>query len=220
MRTPIWLFDLDNTLHNASAHIFPHINRSMTSYLAYHLDVGEEEANRLRLLYWRQYGATLTGLMHHHGTDPQHFLAETHRFEQLHQMMVFDRALRAMLRKLPGRKIVFSNGPTRYVEMILRTMGVRRCFDDIFAIERMRYRPKPQTQAFRQLLQRYRLQPANCILVEDSAANLRTAKKLGMRTVLVSRGISRPAYADVKINSVLALRKKIGRLIERPHHQL
>ena len=26
----VWLFDLDNTLHDASPHIFPHINRSMT----------------------------------------------------------------------------------------------------------------------------------------------------------------------------------------------
>ena len=35
--SPVWLFDLDNTLHNASAHIFPHINRSMTAYLERHL---------------------------------------------------------------------------------------------------------------------------------------------------------------------------------------
>jgi len=25
-----WIFDLDNTLHNARPHIFPHINRAMT----------------------------------------------------------------------------------------------------------------------------------------------------------------------------------------------
>jgi putative hydrolase of the HAD superfamily len=24
--SPVWLFDLDNTLHNASPHIFPHLN--------------------------------------------------------------------------------------------------------------------------------------------------------------------------------------------------
>ena len=35
----VWLFDLDNTLHHASPYIFPHINRSMTEYIARHLGV-------------------------------------------------------------------------------------------------------------------------------------------------------------------------------------
>jgi len=42
--SPVWLFDLDNTLHDASPHIFPHINRSMTAYLERHLDLAPEEA--------------------------------------------------------------------------------------------------------------------------------------------------------------------------------
>ena len=74
---PVWLFDLDNTLHNASPHIFPHIHRSMGSYLEKHLALSPEAANTLRMQYWHRYGATLLGLMRHHGTDPQHFLAET-----------------------------------------------------------------------------------------------------------------------------------------------
>jgi putative hydrolase of the HAD superfamily len=47
-----WLFDLDNTLHNASPHIFPHINRSMTAYIVEHLRVDEAEATRIRHDYW------------------------------------------------------------------------------------------------------------------------------------------------------------------------
>lgn len=213
--TPVWLFDLDNTLHNASAHIFPHINRSMTAYLAEHLGVPEEEANALRIAYWHRYGATLTGLMRHHGTDPKHFLRETHRFDRLHEMMVFDRALSAMLRRLPGRKIVFSNGPSQYVEAIVTAMGIRRHFDDVFAVEHMRFEPKPAVRAFRHLLREHRLRAERCILVEDSPANLRTAKRLGMKTVLVSRGLNQPAYADMKIGSVLELRRAYAKLFAR-----
>jgi putative hydrolase of the HAD superfamily len=213
--TPVWLFDLDNTLHNASAHIFPHINRSMTAYLAEHLGVPEEEANALRLAYWQRYGATLTGLMRHHGTDRHHFLAATHRFDRLHEMMVFDRALSAMLSRLPGRKIVFSNGPAHYVEAIVSAMGIRRHFDDVIAVEHMHFEPKPGVRAFRHLLREHRLRPERCILVEDSPANLRTAKRLGMKTVLVSRGLKQPAYADMKIGSVLELRRAFGKLFAR-----
>ena len=73
MRARAWIFDLDNTLHNASPHIFPHLNRSMTEYLERHLDLDTEEAGRLRRHYWKRYGATLLGLMRHHAIDPTIF---------------------------------------------------------------------------------------------------------------------------------------------------
>lgn len=212
MRTT-WLLDLDNTLHNASAHVFPHIHRSMTAWLARHLDLSEEAANALRIQYWQRYGATLAGLVRHHGVDPRHFLHDTHQFERLHEMVVSERALRTMLRRLPGRKIVFSNGPHAYANAVVRALGIEREIDNVFAIEHMRYQPKPSIVGFRELLRRHRLQPQRCILVEDSTANLRTAKRLGMKTVLVGRGPGRPAYADLKISSVLALRKHAGWLL-------
>ena len=43
-----WVFDLDNTLHNASPLIFPHISRSMTEYLKTYLKLDESAANQPR----------------------------------------------------------------------------------------------------------------------------------------------------------------------------
>ncbi|WP_374479750.1 pyrimidine 5'-nucleotidase [Zoogloea sp.] len=202
---PVWLFDLDNTLHNASSHIFPHINRSMTAYLMRQLDLNEAAANQLRVDYWRRYGATLTGLMRHHGTDPRHFLHETHQFPDLPRMVVFDNALRHLLRRLPGKKIVFSNGPQRYAEAVLDIMGIRHLLADVYAVEQMRYHPKPKQRGFLHLIRDHRLNPARCILVEDSAENLRTAKHLGMRTVWISRSLRQPDYVDIQLPSVLGL---------------
>ena len=209
---PVWLFDLDNTLHNASPHIFPHINRSMTHYLEQHLGLTLDEANALRMQYWHRYGATMLGLMRHHGTDPDHFLVETHRFDRLHEMMVFERALRSMLRALPGRRMVFSNAPRHYAEAVLEIMGVRRLFEDVVGIEDLDYHPKPGIRAYRSLIRRRRLNAAQCIMLEDSAVNLRTAKRLGMRTVLVGGGLRTPAYVDLRIPNILALRRQLGRL--------
>jgi len=212
---PVWLFDLDNTLHNASPHIFPHINRSMTRYLEQHLGLGLDEANALRMQYWQRYGATLLGLMRHHDTDPDHFLLETHRFDRLHEMMVFERALRGMLRHLPGRKIVFSNAPRHYARAALSIMGIRRLFADVVGIEDLDYQPKPGIRAYRSLLHRQRLNAAQCIMVEDSPVNLRTAKRLGMRTVLVGGGLRTPSYVDLRIPNVLDLRRRLGRVLVR-----
>jgi putative hydrolase of the HAD superfamily len=73
-RQRVWVFDLDDTLHNASAHIFPVMNSAMTQYIQNTLQLDNVAANALRQHYWKVYGATLKGLMRHHGTDPHHFL--------------------------------------------------------------------------------------------------------------------------------------------------
>jgi putative hydrolase of the HAD superfamily len=207
-----WLFDLDNTLHDATPHIFPHINRSMRVYIERHLGVDAEEAHRIRQDYWARYGATLLGMMRHHGTDPRHFLRETHQFPDLQRMLVFEKPLRHALRRLPGRRIVFSNAPRHYAQAVLRLTGLERCFDALYAVENVNFRPKPQAAGFRALLQAERLDPKQCIMVEDSVGNLVTAKKLGMRTVLVSANSRRSPCVDVTIRSVLDLPRHCHRL--------
>ncbi|HEY9193720.1 MAG TPA: pyrimidine 5'-nucleotidase [Methyloversatilis sp.] len=202
---PVWLFDLDNTLHDANPHVFPHLNRAMTAWLMAELDLDEADANRLRIHYWHRYGATLLGLMRHHGTQPRHFLHGTHDVEALRPGIVFERALRHVLRRLPGRKIVFTNGPLHYAEAVLDAMDMRPLFDSIHAIEHSRYTPKPRIAGFLRLLRDNRLTASRCIMVEDTAANLRTARQLGMRTVWISRSAAHHSYVDLRLSSALQL---------------
>jgi putative hydrolase of the HAD superfamily len=208
----VWIFDLDNTLHNATPHIFPHINRSMTAYLQEHLQMDEEAANALRVEYWQRYGATLTGLMKHHGTDPDHFLWHTHQFPELPKMVLREPRLRQMLKQLPGRKVVFSNAPEQYALAVLKLLRIDDLFADVFAIEQSRYRPKPQLSGFQRLLRKHRLHAHQCVMVEDSAENLLAAKRLGMKTVWVSAAPRAPGCVDVKIRNVLELPRAVSKL--------
>jgi putative hydrolase of the HAD superfamily len=205
MRGRVWIFDLDNTLHNASPHIFPHINRAMTAYLQTHLGLTEEAAGELRRHYWKRYGATLLGLMRHHRTDPRHFLWHTHQFPALDGMLVREPQLRSTLLRLPGRKIVFSNSPVHYSSAVLKALRIADLFDDVFSIERTRFRPKPDSFGFLRLCRANRVKPQRCIMVEDSLENLRTAGRLGMKTVWVSRAVRAPGSVDVKIASLAQL---------------
>lgn len=211
-RPRTWLFDLDNTLHNASAHIFPHIGRSMRDYICRHLDLDEAAATQLRQHYWRRYGATLLGLMRHHDIDPRHFLHHTHQFPDLTRMVVAESPLKAMLRRLPGRKIIFSNAPIHYTEAILGIIGIRRCFSAVYSVEQLRYQPKPAIRGFLRVLRGEGLDPRRCIMVEDTLPNLMTAKRLGMKTVWVTRSTRRPPCVDVQIRSVLDLPGRLGSL--------
>jgi len=207
----VWLFDLDNTLHNANPQIFPHINRAMTDYLKAHLALNEKDADALRVHYWRRYGATLLGLIRHHGVDPRHFLWHTHQFQNLPGMVHGEPGLDKSLTRLPGRKFLFSNAPEQYSRRILDILGITSRFEAIFCIEHIRFLPKPDPGGFYRLLARKRLKARQCVMVEDSLENLKTAKKLGMKTVWLGPASQRPAYVNMAVGS-------IAELVRRAHH--
>lgn len=201
----VWIFDLDDTLHDASAHIFPHINRAMTQYLMTHLNLSEADACTLRREYWHKYGATLHGLMRHHGTDPHHFLYHTHQFPHLARMVLKARGLRAGLQRLPGRKFVFTNAPMAYAENVLKLLKVRDLLEGVFSIECSRFQPKPSMIGFMRMLRQFSLQATRCVMVEDNLPALKTAKMLGMKTIHITRKTGRTSYVDASLRSVLAL---------------
>ncbi|MQR00559.1 pyrimidine 5'-nucleotidase [Glaciimonas soli] len=193
--TPLWLFDLDNTLHNASYAIFPAIHENMNRYLARVLGVDGVDADAAtvdatRTKYWQLYGATLLGMIKHHQVRPEDFLREAHRFDDLHGMIRGERGLINLLKRLPGRKILLTNAPLDYSQQIMRHFGLQRHVAKHISIESMfvhgQLRPKPSPQLLRKICSRERISPQHCILVEDTLANLKSAKKVGMRTVWVT----------------------------------
>lgn len=222
---PVWLFDLDNTLHNASHAVFPALVENMNAYMARVLGDGTAPASReqvdaARALYWRRYGATLLGLVRHHGVDARHFLRETHTLDDLQAMLRFERGLGRLLRRLPGRKILLTNAPRDYALKVVGHMGIGRHFSHQVSIEAMQVhrqlRPKPSKLMLRRLLRQHGLAARRCILVEDTLENLRSAHALGMRTAWVTQYLlqpqKKPAWLDVKVKSVKQLPARLSRL--------
>ncbi|MBI2748115.1 MAG: pyrimidine 5'-nucleotidase [Burkholderiales bacterium] len=201
----VWIFDLDNTLHDARPLIFPQMHMQINDYLKRAFGLDEAGANEMRRGFWLRYGTTLKGLMRHYGTDPRKFLRETHRFPELADMVVRENAVRHALARLGGRKLIFSNAPRHYVEEVVRALGVRSLFDAVYTIESTRFRPKPAFQGFQVLLRAHDLDPHRCALVDDALENLRAAKRLGMSTVWVSPRVSRATYVDLRVTSVTEL---------------
>lgn len=230
-----WLFDLDNTLHNASHAIFPAIHANMNAYLAQVLGDGETPAdaahvNAVRTAYWKRYGATLLGMIRHHDVRAEDFLREAHRFDDLAGMIRAERGLARLLKRLPGRKILLTNAPRRYSHEVVRHLGLHRHFAHHVPIEAMwvhgQLRPKPSKLMLKKLLAQYRIRPSRAILVEDTVDNLKSARALGVRTAWVTGYMSAasaftphgqvatklPAYVDVKVKSVRRLPASLSRL--------
>lgn len=212
-REPVWFFDLDNTLHDASHAIFSHIDLSMTEAVMETLDLNRDEATALRKRYWQRYGATLIGMVRHHGVSPAEFLHRSHSFD-IRQLVRADKDLRNRLSRLPGRKILLTNAPHDYARNILSHLGILHCFDSLWAVEDMRFhgdfRVKPSPALMRHVMAYEGVSPHRAVLVEDTVANLKGAKRAGMCTVYVRhlgtpfanshRG--RPLFIGLKVNSV------------------
>jgi putative hydrolase of the HAD superfamily len=207
----VWIFDLDNTLHDARPVIFPSMHVQMNQYIMRRFGVDEAGADEMRRFFWRTYGTTLKGLTRHYGEDPKRFIRDTHQFPELDAMVVGENALRHALARLDGTRLVFSNAPRHYVEGVLRALGVARYFDAVYTIESTRYRPKPAFQGFRVLLRAHNLDPARCALVDDMPENLRAARRLGMSTVWVSAATRRAPFADLRVRSVTELPRHVFR---------
>jgi putative hydrolase of the HAD superfamily len=207
----VWIFDLDNTLHDATTAIFPSMHVQINEFLMRQFGLDEAGANRMRQEFWQRYGTTLNGLMRHYGMDPRRFLAETHVFPELADIVLHENALKHALARLGGMKLVFSNAPRQYVRGVLDAIGLARYFDGVYSIEDARYRGKPALHGFHVLLRKHNLDPHRCALIDDILGNLRTAHRLGMSTVWVSRSGRRPRFVDLRIASVVELPRLVFR---------
>ncbi len=179
-----WVFDLDNTLYPPEARLFDQIEVKMTDWVMRALGVAKDEADRLRRHYWESYGTTLAGLMTEHGVDPGPYLTEVHEisFDTLRP----DPSLAAAIRRLPGRKIVYTNACAPYAERVIDARGLGGLFDGIYGVEHANFRPKPERAAFETVFAAGKVAPERAAMFEDDARNLEAPHAMGMRTVHVA----------------------------------
>lgn len=203
LQPKVWLFDLDNTLHDAGAWVFARMNGEMTRYVVETLGIETAEADRLRREYWQRYGSTLLGLVRHHGVKAAHFLHETHRFEGLEEQVTGHRHDLAAIARLRGRKVVLTNAPRAYALRVLGALRATTLFDELLSIEDMtmfgRLRPKPDRRMLRAVARRLGVAPHECVLVEDAVENLRAAREVGMPGVWMQRFARRGAHAGPRV---------------------
>jgi putative hydrolase of the HAD superfamily len=146
-----WIFDLDNTLYPASSNLFAQIDAKMTAYVQALLGLGWDEARALQKDYYRDHGTTLNGLMRIHGVDPDEFLGAVHDIDVAVLMPEAD--LKAAIARLPGRRYIFTNGCRDHASRVLKQLQLEELFDAIWDIRSVDYRPKPDLQGYRRMLE-------------------------------------------------------------------
>lgn len=191
------LFDLDNTLYSAADELFSRIDQRINRYMHEVAGIPLHEVDDLRHSYWQRYGVTMQGLMRHHHVDPEDYLAYVHDVD-IESILIPDPDLRRVIDTLPQRCAVFTNSSLDHSERVLAALGLTGAFEYIFDIRVAGYTPKPWPEPYHAVLTALGTAPDRCIMVEDSLENLRTAKDLGMGTILVGQQTTVP-WVDATI---------------------
>ena len=195
-----WIFDLDNTLHDAQSKIFPLVNTKMNEYISSYLDISLEDASSLRESYWERYGATLKGLIKHHNINPIDFLSVTHNLQDFNKLVLPENNIKKTLSKIQGRKIIYTNAPKTYTNKILKISKIFELFDEIFTIEDSNFIPKPDQGMMDAFLKKYDISEG--FFIDDVKENLIAAKNSGLTTIWITNEENQPSYIDKKIEKI------------------
>lgn len=179
-----WIFDLDNTLYPASSEVFDQIGARMTAFIARKYGLETDEARRVRADYYRSHGTTLNGLMALRGQDPHEFLAYVHDIDLSGLAPKPD--LAAAIARLPGKRIVYTNGSRAHAARVMERLGIEHLFAAIHDIADAEFCPKPYRAAYEALLVAHDIGAERAAMFEDLARNLEVPHALGMTTVLVT----------------------------------
>jgi putative hydrolase of the HAD superfamily len=178
-----WIFDLDNTLYPRECNLFAQIDILISHYMVDVTGLPFAEARALQKAYYRDHGTTLHGLMLHHGVDPDHFLNTVHAID--YSGVPAHPLLSEVLKALPGRKFILTNGDVGHAEQVLNKVGAAGLFVDIFDIRAMGYKPKPLREAYDVFLAKHGIDARRAAMFDDLDKNLLVPHEVGMTTVHV-----------------------------------
>ena len=178
-----WVFDLDNTLYPHHVNLWQQVDARIGEFVSAWLKITPEEARAIQKDYYRRYGTTMRGMMTEHGVHADDYLAYVHRID--HSPLQPNPAMGAAIARLPGRKLILTNGSTDHADAVLQRLGIGEHFEAVFDIIAAELEPKPAPQTYQKFLRDHGVNPGTSAMFEDLARNLVVPHQLGMTTVLV-----------------------------------
>jgi len=186
-----WVFDLDNTLYPPDSGIWPKIDERITLFLIGLFGLDGQSARALHRHYYHQHGTTLRGLVDDNFDDAERFLEFVHDIDR--SALKPNPTLAREVAKLPGRKLIFTNGSRDHAMATARQLGLDGLFEDAFDIVAAGLAAKPAEAAYNAFFKRYDIDPQGAAMFEDIVKNLTVPKARGMTTTLVT---TKPEQAD------------------------
>ena len=189
-----WVFDLDNTLYPHHLNLWQQVDVRIRDFIAGFLKITHEEAFTLQKDYYKRYGTSMRGLMTEHGMNPDDFLDFVHQID--HSPLEPNAVLGAAIERLPGRKLILTNGTRRHAHAVLARLELDAHFEDVFDIIAAELEPKPSPGTYDRFLKAHDVDARKAAMFEDLARNLAVPHALGMTTVLVVPERTREVFRE------------------------
>jgi len=217
-------FDCDDCLYKNDWATAKKLTEKIGNYFRDVLQLPEGKAYEL----YKKHGTAIAGLIKEDllpEAEAEQFLRAAHDISL--DDIEPDPELRELLQAVPYPRWIFTASIHEHAERCLRRLGIEDLFLGIISassremIDKIGYTTKHDPACFRHAMEVAGVPPEHagrCIFLDDSEKNLKTAKEIGWRTVLVglhARDTGAPIdcpFADVAVDRIHEIRGAVPEL--------
>jgi len=212
------IFDMDGTLYQFrgggtsffETGVFEEVKRSGIRFLIEKLRVSKRDAEAIWLRIKKEFDNDISiGVETEFGINRYEYFDTVWNIDAS-KYVEENAALRPVLNNLAAKKVLLTNAPRVWAKAVLKQINVLDIFDNLFFGEGdIR---KPGQGAYLQIAKSLGVEPSEMLMVgNDEDEDLRTASKLGIKTILIGKDSE---VADLCIASIMELPTAISELSE------
>jgi putative hydrolase of the HAD superfamily/pyrimidine and pyridine-specific 5'-nucleotidase len=184
-------FDCDDTLYFDGWKTANHLTKNIEKWCVEKIGLQPGQAYKL----YKQYGTALRGLLaegHLEDTEEaiDRFLEEVHDLP-ISELLMPDPELRKMLLKMDPSipKYIFTASVSHHAERCLKALGIEDLFEDVIIdVKHCKLQTKHSRQSFDEAMKIAGVDdPEQCLFLDDSVTNIKAARGIGWRSVLVGK---------------------------------
>lgn len=190
----IFYFDIDNCLYNRSTKIHDMMQVKIHEYFKTNLNLDDNEAYKLHMDYYKNYGLALEGLVRNHKVDALKYNEEVDDSLDLKSVLTYNQPLRDMLINLKKTHDfdhfwLVTNAYKNHALRVISFLGLGDLFDGLTYCDysQLPISCKPMKAFFDNCFKVTNVDSEHLkqvAFVDDSEINVKAAYKLGLGTVV------------------------------------
>ncbi len=212
------IFDIDGTLYSSKEYEIE-LGRIIVELIGEILKISFEEA-RHRLEKEKRLWLTVSSSLPRLGIDRRYFYSLLAERVNPSRYINPNPSIIEHIKFLRSRDVkvaVHTNSDTLLADKVLRAIGLKLGdFDVVMTIDSAE--PKPDPDGYIKIINRVGVGPEETIYLGDRVlVELKTAKMLGMITVLVGRKIKRSVWVDYVVDNINDALELVKKLVEKDY---
>jgi pyrimidine 5'-nucleotidase len=192
------IFDLDGTLYSYDTDEAEYSDfEAVAKAISQLLNINYDKALKLTKESYRKYGMTFELFLNEHNISFKeleklyfHFLST--------DFLKPDKKLNEILENLPMKKIVYTHSNNEWMKKVLKKLEMYTIMDVArsYHSDNFLCKKNESFDTFKKICEEQNVPYENTLFIDDKDINLKYAKKLGIKTILLNETEEKSPYAD------------------------